>query len=280
MMKDKSLKRNLNADDKINEIKLALNSKAGCGIIWLLVEGDSDCRVYSKFVINISVSVEFVQGGKYQLETALKELNKITNKVLAIRDADFLHLEKTYSDFDNLFYTDYHDIEMTMLSFDSVRNNLFSEYHLPCSSDLWTNILKECSFPGYIRWYNDNVDCRLNFKKLSFANLIEYKLPEPISLDQSQLIEDINTRSSNKKNLITASIIEDFINTNKTDDYLNLCNGHDIVSILSHLAGTQVSEKELHRHLRISFRIEDFEKTKLYNQLTEWESTTGFELLA
>lgn len=280
MIENKSLKQNLNADDKINEIKLALNSALGQNTIWLLVEGVTDCKVYSKFVSSTSVSVEQVHGGNLQLEKAIKELNKVTEQVLGIRDADFMHLEKNYNKINNLFYTDYHDIEMTMLSFESVRSNLYSEHKLTGTDNLWSNLLIASSFTGYIRWFNDRNNTSLNFKGFKFGDSITKSEDYSITIDKEKIIEHINIRSKNRQVDFDLSLIEEYINDNKTSDLLNLCNGHDTVELLSDIIGSSVSSKELDRHIRLSFRIEEFSQTMLYKHLQDWEIKTGFKLLA
>lgn len=117
---NKSLKDNTGEKDKINDIRLSLNTPKGSQTIWVLVEGEDDCKIYPKFFDQTKSKVEYINGGKERLMTALKVLSQETNQVIGIRDADFLHLEKLPIPSLPLFYTDYHDIEMTMLSFEGV----------------------------------------------------------------------------------------------------------------------------------------------------------------
>ena len=145
MSENKSLKSNIDSVDKIGEIKLAMKSTTGSRIIWMLVEGESDCKLFGKFVNGDTARVEYIQGGISALESALSELLEKTTKVLGVRDADFMHLENKSVSSKHLFLTDYHDLEMTMLSFEDVRNNLASEYQVDDFKMLWSNIFTNSS---------------------------------------------------------------------------------------------------------------------------------------
>lgn len=278
-MEDRSVKNNIDAQNKINDIRLSLNSEIGSKIVWILVEGEDDCRIYPKFFDETKARVEFVHGGKGQLTIALTTLTKETKQVIGIQDADFLHLRKVYPTVTNLFYTDYHDIEITMLSFETVRANLFTEYRISNSQTVWQNILEESSYIAYIRWDNDISGNKILFSGIKFGeNLSEIK-DGKIKLQKQKLLNELNIRSSNKTKELSYADIESFIAINKTTDILNLCNGHDIISLLALIVGGQVSYKELCRHLRLSFTFSLFFKTKLYAQLFDWQTENGYVIL-
>ncbi|MDR3245870.1 MAG: DUF4435 domain-containing protein [Prevotellaceae bacterium] len=276
MVQNRSLRNNVDAIDKINDIRLSLNSERGSKIVWILVEGEDDCKIYPKFFDENKARVEFVNGGKIQLTIALNTLTKETEKVIGIQDADFAHLEKNYPDIKNLFYTDYHDIEITMLQFDSVINNLFTEYRMQDKvKTIWQNVLQESSFIAYIRWYNEKKQCKINFSGIGYGDLISL-MDSKIILKNHELLNELNKRSKNKTEILTFENIEYFIIKNTTDDFLNLCNGHDVTALLSLVVGGQVSYTEFCRHLRLSFNFNEFRKTKLYSKISDWQKKHGY----
>jgi hypothetical protein len=276
MEQNRSLRNNVDAIDKINDIRLSLNSETGSKIVWILVEGEDDCKIYPKFFDENKARVEFVNGGKIQLTIALNILTKDTEQVIGIQDADFLHLEKNYPDVKNLFYTDYHDIEITMLQFESVLNNLFTEYRMHDKvKPIWNNVIQESSFVAYIRWYNEKKQCAINFSGIGYGNLI-ILIDSKITLKNQELLDELNKRSKNKTEVLTIEGIDNFINANKTEDFLNLCNGHDVTALLSLIIGSQVSYTEFCRHLRLSFNFNEFRKTKLYSEIYEWQKKHGY----
>lgn len=276
---NKSLKDNTGEKDKINDIRLSLNTPKGSQTIWILVEGEDDCKIYPKFFDQTKSKVEYINGGKERLMTALKVLSQETNQVIGIRDADFLHLEKLPIPSLPLFYTDYHDIEMTMLSFEGVRNNLLTEYSLQDKQEvIWQNILNEAAYLGYIRWYNDKNDNKIIFSGLGYGDIVTLTATE-IHWSTSLLLDSLNQRSKNKHTALTETLIDTFISTHKRDDRLNLCNGHDVIALLSLIIGKETTPKRLSKDLRLSFTIFYFNQTKLYRQLQEWQEQTHFYIL-
>ena len=285
MGNDRSLKSSVDATDKINDIRLSLNSDEGSKIVWILVEGEDDCKIYPKFFDKTAARVEFVNGGKGQLTIALQAFETTSNRVIGIQDADFSHIDNTYSSLTNLFYTDFHDIEMTMLSFDDVRLNLFTEYQLQAQIDaIWQNVLNEASsYVGYIRWYNETMKCSdVNFKGINFAGmnygaLATVALPT-ITLNKPQLLVELNQRS-NRSTQTTSNEIDAFIATHPTSDLLNLCNGHDVTKMLSLIVGGIVSPKGLCKDLRLSFQNTHFVQTELYAEIYNWQNQHGYRIL-
>jgi len=280
MSEDRSLKGSVNAIDKVNDIRLSLNTDVGSTIVWVLVEGSDDCKIYQKFFDETRAIVEFVNGGKSQLQIALDTLTNETEQVIGIQDADFLHLEGVYPTVRNLFYTDCHDIEMTMLSFDNVVYNLFSEYCMQDKKDdIWQNILQESSYVAYVRWYNEKKNCKMFFSELRYGVGLTEISNNRLLLKCQDLLHALNIRSSNKTEELTSQNINNFITDNRTDDLLNLCNGHDVTALLSLTIGSQISHKEFCRHLRLSFSIQHFGQTKLYSDISDWQTKSGYAIL-
>ena len=276
---NKSLRDNTGEKDKINDIRLSLNTPKGSQTIWILVEGEDDCKIYPKFFDQTKSKAEYINGGKERLITALKVLSQETNQVIGIQDADFLHLEGIPTTSLPLFYTDYHDIEMTMLSFEGVRNNLLMEYRLQDKQEtIWQNSLSEAAYLGYIRWHNDKNDNKINFSGLGYGNIVTLTAIE-IHWKNSQLLNSLNQRSRNKHITLTEALIDSFISNHKTDDLLNLCNGHDMIALLSLIRGEETTSKRLSKDLRLSFTIQHFRQTRLYAQLQEWQKQTHFNIL-
>lgn len=280
MGEDWSLKSSVDAIDKINDIRLSLSSDAGSKIVWILVEGEDDCKIYPKFFDEAKAKVEFVNGGKGQLTVALTTLTKESPQVIGIQDADFLHLEKTYPVVDNLFFTDCHDIEMTMLSFDEVKCNLLSEYRrLDDKDSIWENVVQVASYIAYIRWYNEKNNCKIRFSGLGYGDYLTETASCKILLEKNDLLRELNTRSNNKTDELTSENIDDFIAIHPTGDLLNLCNGHDVTALFSLIIGNQVSIREFRRHLRLSFTMQCFAKTKLFSDIDNWQKEHGYAIL-
>ena len=177
------------------------------------------------------------------------------------------------------FPDDDHDIEMTMLSFEEVRNNLLTEYQLQDKQQtIWQNVLEEASYIGYIRWYNDINDNKLNFSGIGYGKIADL-VDEKLKLQKPLLLATLNQRSPNKEITLTDETVNTFIETNPTDDSMNLCSGHDAAAFLSLIIGSRTTPKGVETALRLSFNIQHFRRTKLYKQLQEWQNQNSFQII-
>jgi hypothetical protein len=254
-------------------IKSAFSTKRGRKKVFILVEGIDDRKVYPKFFD--ATKVKFVStGGKKKLLAALEKSKQITKRVIGICDADFNHLENKSPSIENLFFTDYHDIEMTMLSFDDVVINVLTEYELADDMrEIREKAIEKVNFIGYIRWFNETNMAKLDFYGLGLHNFIksgDYNA----YLDSDKYLLVLNKRSKNKLRDITTDDITNFQKEHHTDDVFNLCNGHDVTAIIALMIGDAKSQDKNRfcERLRLSFNSHHFRKTKLYANISEWET--------
>jgi hypothetical protein len=256
-----------------------LNSDVGRNFVYVLVEGVDDCKIYSKFFDKKTSSIEFVCGGKGQTILALEGLNTITKKILGICDADFRHLENDYPSIPNLFFTDCHDIEMTMLSVTGVLDNALTEYGLQNdTSKILQKALGECEFSGYTRWYNEQNIIKLDFSRINLGGVVS---PHDINatLDTNTYLNQLNTRSVARTKTVFLADIVNFMQTNSTSDLFNLCNGHDVTALIALIIGGAVSCKSFCSILRASFKMADFVQCKMYANILSWQNANSFAIL-
>ena len=275
----------LNANYTINLVRQTINSPNGLDKIWVLVEGEDDRKIYSKLFQEKKSNIEQVHGGVGQLVNAIERLQKYKDHVIGIIDADFCHLTNKYHSFSNLFYTDYHDIEMMMIHHDSVFKNILFEYGLSEISDnIKTNLLEETSFIGYIRYYNEINDCQINFKGLSFGKFHSQNSDDCLTLLKKELMDELNIRSSNKRMNIDEATIDMFSKTTPQIDFYQLVNGHDFIKLLAlrinfNLTSSRVNDKEIAKLLRNSYRIDEFKNTDLFQQIYNWQISLSVVIL-
>jgi hypothetical protein len=274
-----SLQDSLSAIDTIDQIKLSLNSDLGKDVVYILVEGSDDCKIYPKFFDKNKTSVEYVNGGNGQLLIALSELNSITKQIIGICDADFNHLQKIAPYMNNLFFTDFHDIEMTMLFVDEVLNDTLTEYGLQNnSSAILQKAFEETQIIGYIRWYNKIDVIELDFEGMGLGGFV---MPHDINahLDVNAYLNALNRRSKNKTKAIIFTEVMAFMQMHNTIDLFNLCNGHDVTALIALIIGSRTSHKKLCSILRAAFNVNYFRKTKLYTDILKWQTNHGFFIL-
>jgi hypothetical protein len=238
----------------------------GCERACILVEGANDARLYPKFLKDFQTRVIVIKsGGKSNMLEALTILADNTKQAIGICDADFYHLDKNYPALENVFLTDYHDIEMTMMYFNHADNAILQM------------VLPETAFIGYTRWYNEKNAGNFNFKKVDVGTFfISNGKPR---LDGEKYLSELNHVSKNKTMAITKKEIEEFIKLNKTEDYFNLCTGHDIIVGITLILGNNNTLEEYQKSLQDSFTIDHFMQTNLYKSMLSWQTINGFDIL-
>jgi hypothetical protein len=253
----------------INEVISSHNSPLWKNRVSILVEGKDDENVYSE-LFNDKTTKIFTSNGFNQLEKALEALNARFDDTIGIRDADYCHLTGRYPAVKNLFLTDCHDIEMTILHVDSLPLTVVTKYDKQeIINVIWGESVKIASFVGYIRWYYQSNKIDTSTKLKLFSN-------DGININNWSEQEIINKANSKMLMPIKPADIRSFINQNKTDDIFNLCNGHDMIILI--VLGLKVNKGMFLNDIIEVFKKSGFKKTKLYHNLLGWQNNTGYKL--
>lgn len=267
---------------KINELKLDFTHPNSKDKIYVLLEGPTDVRLFRKFFNTKSSKVESIPGGKPKLVEALVELSPIRKGILGIRDSDFLNLEGKKSGYDNLFLTDFHDIEMMMIAIDEIFSDIIIEYsNIPQEkhSNIRMNILKAIAFIGYVKWYNEINNLEFNFKGTRFSDVIDHS---NFSLKEDKYLSKLLSQSPNAKRTDVVLIKEEINKLkNAAFDLLQLCNGHDFMIALNIYlqkkgdAKNVAGENTFSSIFRIKYSKEHFEKSNLCKEIQNWSVKEG-----
>ncbi|KJV07307.1 hypothetical protein [Methylocucumis oryzae] len=270
------MQRYLNESDVIGSITLQLHHPNTKHKLWVLVEGETDQKLYGNLITGKNTVIERVHGGVTALRKAMAALIIKSPRIIGIRDADFLHLNGQQEIIDRLFLTDAHDAEMMMVACDKAWQQVVAEYLPEKRTDfaqLRSDLLLSLRFLGGLRWLNDSQQLELNFK----AGITNFYDAENLAIpNQMKCIEIIASCSPNKTDIPTERDISEKIMA-ITDDY-NLCQGHDFECAFSlHVKAKTnkgISDTDVGKALRLAYRLEDFVTTSLYQQLKNWESET------
>jgi len=276
------MKEYITVDTVLNEIRLHSSHPQNSNSVFILVEGDSDIRLFRKFFNRDCCKVITVPGGYSKLEEGIEKISHELDRVIGIRDADFLHLEGKSSRFDILFLTDTHDLEtMTMKSdtaFSSVKNEFYNNGHT--FNDLRNLFLEAVSFLGYFRWYNEKNNLEFNFRGIGIGDLVDSNLV----INELNSIDYIINRSPNCK-IQDRLLIQKDINDLKSSehDLLQVCCGHDIASVMAIFFANNSPQKHINRDriqssFRLSYSIEEFKNTNLYNDIQKWAKTNKYNI--
>jgi len=271
-----NLKSHVNENDVAGSIRQQLRHPSGADKVWIIVEGETDQKLFSKLIDGPHVKFEFNPSGwgKAPLLRTVSELLKETDSVLGIRDADFLHLEGKKETAENIFLTDFHDSEMMIVSCDNAFHSVTAEYanKEKDASAFRKKLLKSIVFISGLRWINDAEGLALNFNGLGFGSFYD---GESVVLDEKNCLKEVMKRSPGKKKEISEEDVSSKIkNISDLLNLLNLCNGHDFQRAFALCVSCNskkgVNDVEIGKAFRVAYRFEDFQKSDLYRQLKKW----------
>ncbi|MBM2815123.1 MAG: hypothetical protein HW421_1885 [Ignavibacteria bacterium] len=268
--------------DKLNEIRMCRQSDGPKSLI--LVEGNTDVKLFRKLLSDGETIIVPVEGFE-NLEKIL-EILKTENYIglIGIRDSDFAKVEKFYKKFENLFYTDYHDIEISMINSICFDNIVLEHISMKKYQKFLSNYgnLKEVIFDktytiGLLKFYNYKNKLVWKFNNINFKKFIN---KDSLDVNIDNLIKDVEDKSiklSIDKSHLKIELKK--LSKHKLDNY-QISNGHDFISILSIAFQKAIASKNhnelnperIEESLRICYRLEDFKTTELYKSLKNWES--------
>jgi len=270
---------------KLNEIRLSKNHPSVKDKVFVLLEGKTDIKLFRN-IFNPEKTYITQINGKEKIKRALEILQEEGYlKIFGIKDSDFDNLENITYENINLFITDYADMEIHMIessAFESIINEFASENCYKIFLDtLKANLYNETISVGYTRWFNERLSKNINFKRLNYENFIN-KSECNISIDSNKLINEIiNISGLNKSEIVRE--IENLKSI--SDDYLQICNGHDITKLLAYLFNhqgnsdkTNIKQERIEEALRLSYSLNDFKQTKLYSDLNSWQQNNNVQI--
>lgn len=277
-------KQDITYQDKLNELRLDVSHPNSKGHAFVLVEGDTDIRLFRKFFNLENCKVETIPGGKFKLEECVGELLTVYSLVIGIRDADFIHLDSTtpYTK-TNMFLTDFHDIEMTLMAEDEVLSALVFEYtSIPVAEHISTrnDIIKSIEQISYLKWLTELENLEIKFDA-GFQDLISFSKFE---INFTEYFQRLLSKSPNAKITDVGTIVNK-INDLKSKDSnpFQLCNGHDFMKAFSqfikaHGKVKTINDEILSSAFRMCFRNEFLTRTKLYQQTKSWSDSNSCEI--
>lgn len=278
-------KADISYQEKLNELRLDISHPNSNGISFILLEGDTDIRLFRKLFNLNNCKVENIPGGNRKLEECVQTLVNIYPLIIGIRDADFIRINESEYLQNNMFLTDLHDIEMTMLNFEPILNAIVFEYsnldksqHLAFKNKL-LEVIKHIS---YLKLINDRENLELTFSS-GFQDLISFANQK---IDLDQYLDRVIAKSPNAlikdKEILKVKIeaIEQ-----QDPDLLQITNGHDLLNSFAKYFREEekrsgLSGENLEATLRMLFNIDFFSQTNLYQQLDNWKNQNNIQIFA
>ena len=261
---------------------------------FLIVEGDTDARLYKSFVDGDRCQIVPANGKDNTIEAlSILEKDRFPG-VLAIVDADFDLLEGKSSPSQNLLLTDTHDLETMIIqspALEKVLGEFASETKIAdfvqnARKDVRTALIENGIHIGYLRWVSLREGLPLSFEDLEFSKFVSR---ETLTVDIQKLVNAVKEKSykaeldrARKLAIMNCNPQASMAQLkNDTHDHWHICCGHDLVSVLSiglckaigSCNANDVKPDVLERSLRLAFERPHFQKTHLYSSIQNWEKT-------
>ena len=252
----------------------------------IVVEGEDDEKALKNF-FNLQ-TVEFTCASNFlKVKDAIQIVstdNQLKDCVIGIKDADFDHINQIKNNIANLMITDTHDMETLMLTpkvCECICWETIKEEYPNLSFDAMTS-LKNLS---YLRYYNDKMIVNggapdrdgISFKGINIAELASNS--QPISIQS--ILRHVKEKGNSEKILFPdLDTMNQFINQNPINDsdLVLFTNGHDLVYAIRNILHSETqeaqkySDKNITTMIRIAYTKEEFEKTKLYKSIDDWNN--------
>lgn len=301
MKKQTDMRYIVDAKDHFGEVKMWYDSKKKHQV-GIVVEAKADELLFRKLFLPHPHIIFFCSQGWTKVASVLVKAKKHNmGSLIGIIDADFKRV-LNFTLPDNVFLTDFHDIEIMMTQSDAwdnvinqfCDNKKLQQFESKQGISLFefiTRLAKPISILRYLKEKHGykfvfRVQRKGKYLYLKYHNFIDNKT---LSINIPKLFSTLENKSSLpdffKQN---PTIITDF-NTLLIDtsiDWREWTNGHDFMNILSialekvignKTGALKVFGESLEQSFSISYRLSEFKHTQLYLSLQNWE-TQNFPL--
>lgn len=250
---------------------------------YLIVEGESDEHFFENILDYHNCKVINLDG-KPKVKEFIKARNIRGEKgYLGIVDADFEHITKYEPKVDNVLLTDYHDIEMMMISSNPNMRRIYSE--------LSENILIENFEKSSKKVFLDavlNASYEIGLYKIIMQRP-KYNIDSDVPYELVNESFEVNMDELIKRTIKRHHSLYDVkkeidAERKKNHDKYQVCCGHVVAEILCHSFIAQeegglgygkndsrLNKNRVEELLRAIYDLNHFQSTKLYAEILEWE---------
>lgn len=253
----------------------------------IVVEGEDDEKALSNF-FNLQIVEFFCAKNCLTVKDSMRIVStddQLKDCIIGIKDGDFDHLKEIkYDDIANLLMTDTHDMETMMLT-----PNVCRRICLETTKKEYPNLSLEAMTSlknlSYLRYYNDKIILNakgsnkkgINFKGIDINKVIPNY--QPISVEKLLcMVKQLG--NANKPLFPDLYTIEEFIKEHPINEsqLALFTNGHDLIFAIRNKLHSEIpkakeySTKEIESLIRAYFSKNEFEKTKLYKDIDNWNN--------
>lgn len=271
-----SIRNNLDKETAISEIRLLLYSDYERKKSFIVVEGEDDCRFF-KGKLNEDVDIVESFSGKHGVLEIISEIND--NRVIGIRDKDC----DPVTEHQRMFYYDYSCLEVMMIMNDMTWQSLcYQFYDGELSIDeLRSKIFYDLKWLTLFRKLNSEREWGIRFDGFSYSNA--WNENECFFDNELGFIElkNINADKQEERLFQCKTDVDGHLAYFDNDDLPFFTQGHDFINYFKCICDGRkgIIIKTIGQVLRGAYRLDDFEKSQLYERLTNYSANTGVRLL-
>jgi len=268
---------------KLVAIRLILKHPSNKEKVLVLLEGETDIRLFKKLFDLNCVEVESLNGNKKVIQALQKLQEEGYRQVIGVKDADFDHLEETQR-IENLFITDYHDMEVSMIESKALESLIFEYAHTQSDrlAFLKQEVYNIAINIGYLRWFNHKQgNNTLLFEGLNFGSFIQQG-STGVDFNQESFLKTLleHSRNKNANLLLTPQSLQETIEDLQrlSMDKLQISCGHDVTKLIAKYLLKNFNGNEIEKALRVAYSMEYFKNSQLYHSLWQWSQNNNKKL--
>lgn len=235
----------------------------------LVVEGSDDKDVFGSFVSSSTVEI-YADGNCDKHAVILSLLNSAySERLLAIKDADFDVLNGNTYPYDNLLLTDAHDLEGMILE-NGIPQDVIDAYPERLRDYDLDSIHGILECVSYLKWFNSKQSARLKFKGLKWSNFYD-------GTNAIELEAYFDAAKNNTNNVIkwTLDDVLNFKSSVDAPDSKQLYRGHDMFECLyikakSVVPNVNFKKSKFFRSMKGSYKLATFQTTQLCESMMRW----------
>jgi len=269
----------------------------------VLVEGPTDMKVYRHFIdetkwvvmpCNTRENIFDIIGYKGNIDPDLKF------DIISILDADYSVIDNICNLDENVFFTDFHDLEILMCHcdecLDKVIYEMGSETKIKNNKTIIRQKIYEVCIPlANFRYMNYKMGLKLSFKtKHSCDTSTQTKTfryekfisKKTMDINQNEMIRYVCEFSERRIDEETTEKFKDILADISSfgHKFCQMCNGHDFINTitiaLKHFIGTNNYEDgDVAKMIRMAYGPELFKRSDLYMKIISWEKSSCKKLL-
>lgn len=278
-MSANSIIRNLDKDTTFSEMKLLLAQPQIKQGVLVVVEGNDDCNLISKFLSSKAIVVESYSGCNGVKQLVLNDF--LNNKnVIGICDRDYDELINN----EKLFYYDYSTLEIMIIRTPDIFESICSEYYIGQLKhiEIFTMILKRLKIVSFFRKINTKNDIGINFNVLRYNTIIQLTELDAWNRAIVNMLEEKNANIS--QDFFEQNFLDFHSTTWSEEELLMNTNGHDFFFLLNSFfqMNRQINNCNaaiLEKIARCAYNRIFFRNSDLYYSLKKYEMDNRIEVL-